>query len=382
VANADDGVEWFGGTVNTSNLVVAYCDDDSFDIDEGHQGTHQFLFTIQNPNFGDNLGEWDGVGGSDKASTKAGVIRSNPQIYNATMIGAGAGSFSNSDVAKDNGIFMDDYFNGALINSVVTDSVNFLTSFAGDGDGGALNFDSNTIGNFGRYDGSTSGSVLSGAPAGYYISGFGAPNKDNSVPAVDPLFTAYSRTASGFISQIDPRPAVGSPLLSSPVASGAPVATSYRGAFDGTTNWAAGWTFLDQNGFFGATGIVDTDGDGLSDDDETNIHGTSPTLADTDGDGVNDGVEVANAALGFNPIVADASTVLSNVYTEAGILDLVTGNQVMIQGGGNGQPVTLSLPLFRSNDLSTPFAPAPALEATFTGSGEAEFYRIEVPSAE
>jgi hypothetical protein len=68
-------------------------------------------------------------------------------------------------------------------------------------------------------------------------------------------------------------------------------------------------------------------------------------------------------------------------FTEDGILDLVTGNQVMVQGGGDGQPVTLSLPLFRSGDLSE-FTPAPALDATFTADGEAEFYRIEVPTAE
>ena len=376
VANADDGVEFFGGTVNTSHIAVAFCDDDSFDIDEGHQGTHQFWFTIQNPNFGDNLGEWDGVGGASKGSTNAGVIRSNPQIYNATFIGAGPGSFTNADVAKDNGIFMDDYFNGALINSVVTDSVNFLTSFASDGNGGAINFQNNTVGSFGRYSG-TAGSVLNGAPANYYIGGLPpVPNKDNSAPETDPMFTAYTRTAEGFLEQIDPIPAAGSPLLSSPVAAGAPVTAAYRGAF-GTGNWLSGWTFLDASGFFGAA--VDTDGDGLTDDDENNIHGTNPLLADTDGDGVSDGVEVANASLGFNPLVSDAATVFAGLYTESGILDLVTGNQVMIQGGGNGGNTTLSLPLFRSNDLST-FTPAPSLEATFTGSGEAEFYRIEVPA--
>lgn len=40
------------------------------------------------------------------------------------------------------------------------------------------------------------------------------------------------------------------------------------------------------------TGPVDTDGDGLSDDDESNIYFTNPTKPDTDGDGLNDGDEV------------------------------------------------------------------------------------------
>jgi hypothetical protein len=44
--------------------------------------------------------------------------------------------------------------------------------------------------------------------------------------------------------------------------------------------------------------LPDTDGDGLADDDETNVYGTDPSLTDTDGDGFDDGVEVT---LGSNP---------------------------------------------------------------------------------
>ena len=41
---------------------------------------------------------------------------------------------------------------------------------------------------------------------------------------------------------------------------------------------------------------LDTDMDGISDYDEINIYGTSPTKADTDGDFINDGVEVTNGS--------------------------------------------------------------------------------------
>jgi hypothetical protein len=47
---------------------------------------------------------------------------------------------------------------------------------------------------------------------------------------------------------------------------------------------------------------ADTDGDGLSDGDEVNVHGTDPTLNDTDDDELLDGVEVER---GSNPTVAD-----------------------------------------------------------------------------
>ena len=38
-ANQDDGIEFFGGTVNVSNLIVHASADDAIDIDEGYNGT-------------------------------------------------------------------------------------------------------------------------------------------------------------------------------------------------------------------------------------------------------------------------------------------------------------------------------------------------------
>ena len=53
--NFDDGIEWFGGTVNGKNLAVFFAGDDSFDLDEGYTGINQFLFGIM-PFFNDNFG--------------------------------------------------------------------------------------------------------------------------------------------------------------------------------------------------------------------------------------------------------------------------------------------------------------------------------------
>ncbi|MDD4736389.1 MAG: right-handed parallel beta-helix repeat-containing protein [Kiritimatiellae bacterium] len=54
--------------------------------------------------------------------------------------------------------------------------------------------------------------------------------------------------------------------------------------------------------FLGAPG-ADSDSDGLSDDDEVYVYGTSPQSADSDGDGIQDGAEAM--LLGTNPLNAD-----------------------------------------------------------------------------
>jgi hypothetical protein len=39
IANLDDGIEWFGGSVNVSHALVGYQGDDAFDIDQAYSGT-------------------------------------------------------------------------------------------------------------------------------------------------------------------------------------------------------------------------------------------------------------------------------------------------------------------------------------------------------
>ena len=83
VANKDDGVEWFGGTVNTKYLITAYCGDDSYDYDEGYRGKGQFWLTVQASD-SDRGGEHDG--GTDPETA---MPYATPVIYNATYIGNG-----------------------------------------------------------------------------------------------------------------------------------------------------------------------------------------------------------------------------------------------------------------------------------------------------
>ncbi|MBO6518136.1 MAG: hypothetical protein JJ975_16495 [Bacteroidia bacterium] len=85
VANNDDGVEFFGGTVNVKNIVISYCGDDNVDYDEGWRGKAQYIFVNQDPSAGDRGGEHDG--GTDPED---GMPYATPMFYNCTYVGNGA----------------------------------------------------------------------------------------------------------------------------------------------------------------------------------------------------------------------------------------------------------------------------------------------------
>lgn len=84
VANQDDGIEWFGGTVNSSNLITWSHGDDGFDADQAYSGTISNGLVIQGENSGTGL-ELDGPEGS--AATEDSFT-----MNNITIIGGGISS--------------------------------------------------------------------------------------------------------------------------------------------------------------------------------------------------------------------------------------------------------------------------------------------------
>jgi len=87
IANEDDGVEIFGGTVNLKHMVVSDCGDDLFDYDLGWSGNGQFWLGAQLHLPGDNLIE--AGGGVDPVY---GLPNSLPNLFNITLIGSGKSS--------------------------------------------------------------------------------------------------------------------------------------------------------------------------------------------------------------------------------------------------------------------------------------------------
>ncbi len=84
ISNADDGFEFFGGTVNAKYLIASFCSDDAFDYDEGYRGKGQFWIGIQDNQQGDLLLEANGG-----YFPENGRPLSTPLLYNLTLVGGG-----------------------------------------------------------------------------------------------------------------------------------------------------------------------------------------------------------------------------------------------------------------------------------------------------
>ena len=98
VANADDGVEWFGGAPKCDHILVAWVGDDSYDYDEGYTGMNQFMAAIQSADEGDRLGEHDG----GPSSNELGTPFAQPVFSNVTYVGRGAAAGKRVITFRDN----------------------------------------------------------------------------------------------------------------------------------------------------------------------------------------------------------------------------------------------------------------------------------------
>jgi hypothetical protein len=248
-ANFDDGYEWFGGTVNSKNLVAAFCGDDAYDYDQGFRGKGQFWFSIQGTDEAGRGGEHDG-GDDDETGTPY----SRPTIWNATYIGSGSSvTPAPGGDGNNHALIFRDNAGGSYTNSI-------FTEFTGDGvtiedidiedsrsklENGLLQLNSNIWWDFGA------GTALEDIVPQAFVRNAAAFNNNQ---LVNPLLISVSRQADG---GLDPRPVVGSPAAGAdlmPPSDGFFMAADFYGAFEpGTKPWIADWTALDQNGIFQET---------------------------------------------------------------------------------------------------------------------------------
>jgi hypothetical protein len=142
--NFDDGIEWFGGTVNGHHLNVVFAGDDSFDVDQGYRGTNQFLSTIMvyfnqgtvgNPIFGSAGGDkgcecdgddWD----EPTVGTRVNVDVngqpdpfSNATWWNFTVAGSAQAATFNGHTNDNDGWEVRNGFAGTMNNGIIYDTL-------------------------------------------------------------------------------------------------------------------------------------------------------------------------------------------------------------------------------------------------------------------
>jgi hypothetical protein len=132
----DDGIEWFGGTVNVTHAVLTNNDDDDIDYDEGYKGNIQFAFVRKDPStsrtgpFGTN--DPRGIEANSKVSDNKAVPQTNAALSNITILGSivnNCTAFTGNPAVCNNvgqpGILLRGLVNTALYKVAVS---NFTTS--------------------------------------------------------------------------------------------------------------------------------------------------------------------------------------------------------------------------------------------------------------
>lgn len=185
--NLDDGIEFFGGTVDIKYCSILFVGDDAFDTDLGYTGRGQFLFAMVGSDDGNRGFEMDNDGHNMDATP-----RSKPQFMNVTMVGSGAGAAADNDqlIRLREGTSAD-FRNMVLVNSKEY-GVNITNQASLDLIGNDLNFSSNNF--------------IYNCPSGQFKGDLGLTAQN-----VDPQLTAVNDHETGGV--IDPRPASGSPAL-------------------------------------------------------------------------------------------------------------------------------------------------------------------------
>src|SRR5690606_31234324 len=96
-SNLDDGIEWFGGTVNLTHIVLTSNDDDDIDFDEGYQGNIQYALVVKNPTKATPTGSNDPRGIEANSSDEEYVPQTNAVLSNVTIIGGPAANLAGSE---------------------------------------------------------------------------------------------------------------------------------------------------------------------------------------------------------------------------------------------------------------------------------------------
>jgi len=245
-ANADDGVEFFGGAVNVKHLVLTGNKDDSIDWDNGYRGKLQHIYVEHAKNAGEAN---RAIEADNDGSTPDKEPQSNPTLANMTIIG---NNFDTADKDSE-GIYLREGTAAKIFNTVVTgpSEMGECLEFEG-GETSSVTVDNANNGKIVMQNSilaCNNGENFKDAKAD---QGTSDKADDTLLLDLEAWFTAESSNSISTSILIDENgvPDSNSPLIAA--NAGQNVANtqdsffdsvSYIGAFDGSNDWRQGWAF-------------------------------------------------------------------------------------------------------------------------------------------
>jgi hypothetical protein len=258
VANDDDGIEWWGGTVNCKYLTNMFVNDDGFDIDMDYDGKLQFLFGLKAPVSiapgGESGFEWDGDEGSSTwyggYTSAVSNWRSHPVVYNATIIGNNAtvtATGTGFTTGNPFGVSFKSDAEGEIYSSIFT-GFNSAFNLQSGSDSSKILYDNNqvrigcntVIPNVNGVSATAANVIFSGADSSKF---FGTDNNSRvaSIAGFDATFN-INGTTNVVSDNIDVVPTSNIATTCLPPADGFFTPANYRGAFEaGKKPWLNKW---------------------------------------------------------------------------------------------------------------------------------------------
>lgn len=197
--NLDDGIEWFGGTVNARYIVLTSNDDDDIDFDQGYKGNIQYAIVRKHPTKAAPTGGNDprGIeansGGADENSQTHAVLA------NVTVIG---GPVTNPPNTAREGMLLRGGVTASVYNSAVA---GFSRGCVNIDHGATVNANVTIVNVIGDCTGNTDGiyTDLVAGTSTHAIVGAVVPDAAFALPAASATVTAPVITAvdngSGFM---------------------------------------------------------------------------------------------------------------------------------------------------------------------------------------
>ncbi|MFN8397387.1 MAG: T9SS type A sorting domain-containing protein [Bacteroidia bacterium] len=250
----DDSFEFFGGTVNAKHLISYRGVDDEFDTDYGFQGMLQFCVSLRDSSYADVSGS-NGFESDNDATGSTNTPNTKPIISNFTIVGPmrtlGTTVHANYKRAAHLRRSTSECVYNSLLMGYPTGLKIEGQTTADNATNGSLQWKNNIIA------GCTNSFDSTGLTGINVLSWFNS-NSNSTLTNVGDLMLGnpYNWTAPNFQPQVGSPALLGADFGAANLSSSFFTVTTYRGAFDGVTDWTSGWSNWDPQNSPYTSGIT------------------------------------------------------------------------------------------------------------------------------